>query len=379
MILDLEIESLSYGGGRGVARFEQFVYFVPFTAPGDQIRAEVTFQKKNYGEARLIEILKPSPKRTEPLCPMFGVCGGCRFQHVTYDEQLAQKNSYIKRALLGLEVGELHEIHPNPEPYFYRNRIQVHVRGQKIGFLQAKSNDLVQIEGCPISEKPIHSFLGDTASRRRVLEKNSEKVEIYLDPDLKVQLRGASEAPESSQFSQVNRAQNEFMIQMILKRAALAVADRLEKPFSVLDLYAGSGNLTFPLFETLGVPTMGVELSSVSVQKAKARSSGAGSKLLFTCQGVFEYLKTLRSGSLSETLVVTDPPREGLTRKVIEEFARLKPFAVIHVGCDLMNFSRDLRDFEKRGYKTLWVQPLDMFPQTDHVELIAHLVPAELR
>lgn len=371
--IELHIDSLSYGGGRGVGRHQGFVFFVPYSAPGDRLLVEVTLLKKSHGEARILKILKPSLHRESPLCPVFGECGGCRFQHIAYEEQLRQKDAYIRQALRRLPIGEIQPILPSPRPFHYRNRIQVHIRQSQFGFLKPKSNELIPIEGCFIAEEPIHDFLSRPEAQKELKAKGARKVELIIDKENRLNLRGVEESAELLQFSQVNRFQNENLVETIVNWAKQCKSHSEGKITAVLDLYSGSGNLTFPIYEALCLPVTAVELSGKSVAAARKRTP-KGAPIQFEVLSVDRYLKARPSDlDLSSTLVVSDPPREGLTRGVAERLISLKPPFLIHVGCDLMNFTRDLRKFSENGYELEEVQPLDMFPQTDHVELIARL------
>ena len=131
----LTIDSLAHGGA-GVARHNDFVYFVPYTVPGDKIRARVLRFKKNYAEARRLEVLSPGPSRIKAPCPVFEVCGGCQWQNVNYSEQLIQKQKIVEHALKRIakeEAFELRPILPSPKQFNYRNRAQVKSEGPKVG------------------------------------------------------------------------------------------------------------------------------------------------------------------------------------------------------------------------------------------------------
>lgn len=370
--LELSIDSLSYGGGRGVGRYQGQVLFVPYSAPGDRLVVEVLSLKKSFGEARLIEIVEPSPYRRPPVCPVYGQCGGCSLQHVDYQEQLKQKNLYIQRALRHLSIETLHPIEACSNPYFYRNRIQVHIQESGFGFLKAKSNQLVEIQGCPIAEEPIHQFLGQKNLLSMLRLCGEKKIEIFMDQDKSVCTRKLHEEPEKSQFSQVNRFQNQKLIEMVNGWTQKALSRQSIE--WIYDLYCGDGNLAFPLFEVAQRPVLGVELSQSAVERARLRVP-VGMDLSFRAESVDRFLRAQKD--LSQVLVVSDPPRVGLTERVTSELRRLMPSTIIHIGCDLMSFANDLQRLTHKGsYKILEVQPLDMFPQTDHVELGAWLEKA---
>lgn len=352
-----------------MARHQNFVFFIPFSAPGDRIRARVTRLKKNYGEAHILEVLEQGSSRREALCSVYGQCGGCQFQHINYEEQLTQKNAYIQKALKAIYVEDLKPILPSSTEFYYRNRIQVHVNGDDIGYMKKKSDEMVSIRGCPIAEGPIHEALGNEAFRERVIKAESKKVEVYLAEDESLQLRTSQELTRLMPFSQVNRFQNKELVEVVLSFAK--ELSGLLKPNEVLDLYAGAGNLSFPLHECLGLPLTGVELSAHAVEMARLKVN-KGARISFESMDVKAYVES-KSNRLDRTLVVTDPPRQGLEKSICEALISKGLSSIIHVGCDLMSFARDLKSLQDAGYKVLRVQPIDMFPQTDHVELVAQI------
>src|SRR5687768_462158 len=130
------------------------VVFVPFVAPGETVSARIVTQKKRYAEAELVSILAPSPHRVEPPCPVFGICGGCSYQHLAYEQQLTVKSAQVEQTLR--RVGRLEHVpmQPmigSPKQYSYRNRIRVHRAGGVVGFFAHDSRTLVDVEQCPIA------------------------------------------------------------------------------------------------------------------------------------------------------------------------------------------------------------------------------------
>jgi 23S rRNA (uracil1939-C5)-methyltransferase len=159
--LQLTISDIAFGG-KGVARHEGKVFFVPFTIPGETVTAKITRQKKNFAEADLISIEAPSEHRVQPECPYFGRCGGCSYQHIAYPQQLAIKAQQVEQTLR--RVGRLTEVpmQPiigSPKTYEYRNRIRVHVQGGVTGFYAYDAHALIDIEVCPISAPPVNEAL----------------------------------------------------------------------------------------------------------------------------------------------------------------------------------------------------------------------------
>ena len=174
-LLQLEIQDVAFGG-KGVARHDGKVYFVPFTIPGEKITARVLRQKKNFGEAELLHVETASPDRTEPPCPYFGRCGGCSYQHIAYDRQLAIKAAQVEQTLrrVGrLESVPMQPIVGAPHPYGYRNRIRVHSGGGVTGFFCQRCPGAGRCRAVPAggagSESRLAPFARNACGGRRLL------------------------------------------------------------------------------------------------------------------------------------------------------------------------------------------------------------------
>ncbi len=364
-IIELTIDSLSYNGGRGVGRFEGVVVFVPATAPGDRVRARVTAQKPRFMEAELVEILSPSSARRAPPCPVADRCGGCAWQHVEYTAQVEQKKNILKSSLRALEKnGPIPwlEFLPAPDEFYYRNRIQVQVRGGDFGFFRKGTRDLVSVRECMIAEKAVNESL-------KALKPGQEsKVELARTLSGEVQVMAGARDPEAALFSQVNEAQNEA-----LKLELLALAK--VRPEWMMDLYAGSGNLTWPLVDKFpSVPMTAIELSRSAVERGRATREEKN--LEWHAGDVAVELKRLKPRN-GRGLIVLDPPRTGASQPVIEQLLRHAPQQIVYVSCNPMTFARDVEPLVRSGrYRLESVRGLDMFPQTEHVELIASLCAA---
>lgn len=361
--LDLKIESLSYNGGRGVGRHEGVVVFVPGTAPGDLARVRIIERKPRFMIAEVVEILSPSPSRREPPCSVAGRCGGCSWQHITYAEQVLQKQNILISSLRSVAKLGSFEVQPflaSNREFHYRNRIQVHIDGSRVGFFAKGSNDLVATRDCLVSEAALNAklkslSLAETGGRKRVelaIDELTESVVVRQERD-----------PHTALFGQIHREQNE-----ILKTK---VIDCIEgKPDWAMDLYAGSGNLTFPLWDRVSPqPLLAVELSRESVDRGRKR----GGKILWVAGDVGKVLarEKPRAGN---GCVILDPPRPGCDKAVTDELIRLRPEQLVYVSCNPTTFARDAERLISSGqFKLLHVQGIDMFPQTEHVEMIAYL------
>lgn len=366
-IIELTIDSLSYNGGRGVGRHQGIVVFVPGTAPQDWARVRITLKKKRFWEGEVVEILRHSPLRRKPPCPVAMKCGGCSWQHVKYATQVEQKEQILAISLRGLsKLGEF-KILPllgAKEEFHYRNRIQVQYENGKFGFFEKRTNNIVETDECWIAEPALNVRLKLLAPE--MLGK-ARRIELAQTEDGEVQAIVGDRDPESALFSQVNSAQNE-----VLKERVLALVK--DKPEWIMDLYAGSGNLTFPLAEKFPeVPIEAVEMSRGNVERARRKEIG---NVHWHANDVAKALTKWKP--LQDTgLIVLDPPRPGCDPKVIDQLLRHRPKQIIYVSCDPTTFARDAEILLKSGaYKLESVQGLDMFPQTEHVELIASLCAA---
>jgi 23S rRNA (uracil1939-C5)-methyltransferase len=366
-------------GGRGVGRHEGMVVFIPDTAPNETVRAQITSLKKNFAEAKLVEILKPSPSRVKPICPVAGICGGCSWQHIAYDEQLRQKQNIVADAMrkfAGRGALTVEPTVPSPNPFSYRNRIQLHYENGQIGFHKRGSNEIVPIDVCAITDDKlipeIKKLRGELSSKKSPAARR----ELYLTeqgvPSVSSELRFDDELG----FAQVNESQNQNLIRYVL--------ENLDDPEQVFDLYAGAGN--FALAIASARPELkriiGVELHPKSVEHGKKKAQLIKlNKLEFVHASVGDFLTEvvtkprakISKEDFSRATVVLDPPRAGCDDVVRKRLIQLMPQTIVYVSCDPVTLARDLAAFNRELYDITRIQPFDMFPQTDHVETIVVL------
>ena len=352
-------------GGAGVGREESGrAIFVPYTAPGDQVRVEITEEKKNYAQAKLLEIVTPSSLRVQPPCPVFTQCGGCQWQHIPYDFQWKTKVAGVRQVLsrASLELASLEEI-PAEQVWEYRNRVQM--RGEKgtLGFYEAGSNRVVAVERCEIARREINEALPKLKEEARSF-KNPYKVEIEVAPDGEV-IHAWNSRHAASGFRQVHDAQNEKL------KAWVSAA--IEGSGVLLDLFGGYGNLSLPLADKMR------EVHCVDFSSPTSTPGGLNARMIFHRSGVLPWLKkfSLPAEVPSQVSVILDPPREGLGEDfeaIASHLLRLKATEIIAVGCDADSWARDVSKFVKKGWKLKRAVALDLFPQTSHVEAIAQLV-----
>ncbi|HVK62628.1 MAG TPA: TRAM domain-containing protein, partial [Bdellovibrionales bacterium] len=218
--LEVQIERLAVGG-RGVARHEGLVIFVPDTAPGERVEVTLTLVKKNFAEAKLNRVLHPSSHRRTPPCPVAGVCGGCNWQHLEYDEQVRVKRELVRESLSkfsGFDVSKTESVSPviaSPREFRYRNRSQFHHDGSKFGYFKRGSHSIVDIDDCPITEEAIAAKIPEL--KKQLANKKPGRIEVSLDQDGVVRVKSADIQHDEDEggglsFSQVNSEQNKLLI-----------------------------------------------------------------------------------------------------------------------------------------------------------------------
>jgi 23S rRNA (uracil1939-C5)-methyltransferase len=388
----LEVEKLVYGGD-GLIRHEGQVVLTPFTIGGERVDVEIEKAKQGVARGKLETVTVPSELRVTPDCEYFGRCGGCHYQHISYEGQLAAKTAILAETLT--RVGKLKDL-PEIEvisgkPWGYRNRAQFHVLNGKLGYLQRGSHKLCAIESCPISSPMINRAI---ASLNRMLKDrrwpkfvkslevftNEEQVQVnimeYDQPVAKrffewceEEIPGLVTGPleygrfrvSHGSFFQSNR----FLAQRMAEYSIEGASGK-----SAIDLYAGVGLFTLPLaekFETV----MAVETGTGAIRDLEFNAQRAGLKIDTSVGNVDEYLARRED---TADFVLADPPRTGLGKMVTHRLSELKPERVVLVSCDPATLARDLAALE--DYKLESLALVDLFPQTFHIETVAKLVRA---
>lgn len=384
--IELTIENLS-NQGDGVGRIDNWVVFVPYTLPGERVRARVYRNDKNHSCADLVEVLEPSPERVEPQCPVFGYCGGCQYQHLNYEAQLKWKTEQVAD-LLRLQTGMQLPVKPaiaSPVTYGYRSKITPHFHKPKdakignIGFLKVGSrSEVCDIRQCPIAMEPLNEALPlvrksvhqAAAQYRRgatILMRVSEGSVITNNNAICTEHVGDLTFNFlAGDFFQNNPYILPAFTGYVAEQACASGARYL------VDAYCGSGLFALSLahrFEKV----LGVEVSETSADwaRANARSNGIehASFLAASAEAIFEQVDF----PAEETAVVIDPPRKGCDMAFLNQLFAFGPKRVVYVSCNPATQIRDLAEFDKAGYKVTEVQPFNLFPQTKHLECVATL------
>lgn len=371
--LTVSVEKLAVGGA-GVARHDGIVIFIPQAAPQEVLKIEITEKKKNFCEGKILEIITPSIHRRETPCRIADRCGGCNWQHLTEEEQRRQKQTIVtdtlRKFLRDLEF-EVLPIIPSPRSFRYRNRIQPKMKGNHFGFFERNSHQIVTTDDCLITEETLAEKFNEVREWAKSLNSRELlKLEMYLTPEGKVEYGKIDRYDESVGFSQVNRFQNADLIQTALEYIGDHKASR------IIELYAGSGNFTFPLRNKFPqTPMTAVELNPKLVSLGRKLSKGLD--ITYVEADVEKYVA--QNNFANTDLIFLDPPRAGTSREIMERIASSGAQKIIYISCHPVALARDLQWFMAKAkslnlnYRLSKVQPFEMFPQTDHVETIVEL------
>jgi 23S rRNA (uracil1939-C5)-methyltransferase len=356
--VELKIEDIAFGG-KGVARENGKAVFIPFTIEGELVTARITREKKQFAEAEIVDLREKSPHRVKPLCPYFGRCGGCAYQHIDYAHQLEIKWRQVHDVLQ--RIGKLKDVPmrpivPSPLTYGYRNRITVHAENGVIGYFRRDSHRLIDIERCPIAMDEVNRELADL--RAHDVRDGHYTLRAKLGPRV---------------FSQTNdgvaNALRDLIVELVPPNQDL-----------LIDAFCGAGFFAKALADKFE-RVVGIDWDRFAIAAAK---ENAGAKETYIAGNIEEELSrtnlTALSGQVSrietevaaKTTVVVDPPAVGLSAQLRKTIMDLGPATLIYVSCNPATMARDVKDLQSR-FKIESVTPLDMFPQTAEIEVVAHL------
>ncbi|HST31759.1 MAG TPA: TRAM domain-containing protein [Chthoniobacterales bacterium] len=346
-IVDLQIQDIAFGG-KGVARENGKAVFVPFTIESEQISARITREKKQFAEAEVTDIRKVSSHRVEPRCPYFGRCGGCAYQHIDYGHQLETKARQVRDLLkrIGKFNGApMRAIVPSPQDYAYRSRITVHAEEGVIGYFRRDSHRLIDVEHCPIATDEVNRELTDLRGRKV--------------PDGHYTLRAKSGPRIFTQTNDgVGKALRDLIVNLVPANQKLLV-----------DAYCGAGFFAKGLlgkFESV----IGIDWDRFAIAAA---NENATAQETYIAGDVESGLRSaLKNCDPDKTMLLLDPPATGLTTRVREIIFDLAPATLVYISCNPATLARDLFDL-RQPFEMKSVTPLDMFPQTAEIEVVAEL------
>jgi 23S rRNA (uracil1939-C5)-methyltransferase len=363
-IVDLKVKDIAFGG-KGVAREQGKAVFIPYTIEGELVSAEIAREKRQFAEADLVEVKQSSPNRVAPECPYFGRCGGCAYQHIDYEHQLAIKWRQLRDALQ--RIGKLKDVPmrpivPSPKQHAYRNRITVHAQDGVIGFFRRDSHRLIDIECCRISLEQVNRALAELREQKHVRDGH------YT-------LRSASEPRVFSQVNdEVAQALRDLIVDLVPPNQEL-----------LIDAYCGVGFFAKALIEKFE-RVIGIDWDRFAIAAAKENASEKETYISGDVETELQEVGpvhlnrpagrndavTGRLRSTAPTTLIIDPPATGLTEGVRKAISDLAPETLIYVSCNPPTLARDLKELQHK-FAINSVTALDMFPQTAEIEVLAHL------
>jgi 23S rRNA (uracil1939-C5)-methyltransferase len=429
----LKITDLNHQGD-GVGKIEGFTLFVPRALPGEDVQVEVTALHKSYGEARVITIEKKSADRVEPLCPYFGVCGGCQLQHLTYEKQLAWKQSMVSetlRRIAGIEAPVL-PIIAMDEPWHYRNKAQIHIakiKGRVVnGFFEQGSHNIIDLKQCPVQHPANEEMLNIL---RRALQKYSEQsgeTETSAFPITSAVVRTSFQSGHC--VVALNAAPGRTYINRTKQLAALITHESGGKVVDIVLLHQGkkagitllsgqsnleefvdpfryqvsphsffqinpqqakrlyesaaafSGNPrtaydlycgtgNFSLYlSRVAENVIGVDSEKSAIEDATTNAALNNINNISFINARAEAIPTLLQKGKQPVTIFLNPPRKGCSPALITDVVRANPERIVYISCNPATLARDLGLLQKTGFTTQKVQPVDMFPHTSHVETV---------
>lgn len=434
--LELDFTDL-LANGQAVARAHGLVVFCFGPLPAERALVRVTTRKPTYAVAEMRKLLQAAPERADPFCPVFGECGGCQVQHLSYEAQLRWKRDMVRNALQrigGIGDADVAECVGTTRPRDYRNKMALVVEhrahGAAVGFYRARSHDLVPIEACPVVAPQLSDYIASLAratpedalsvalsEATHVIARSSRRGEAVVSvttPQYDEALAGVSarvleELPGSiglvdsfdsksanavmGRRERVLAGRSEieeeiggiryrvspasfFQINVeILERIFETIAS-LRSPARVVDLYCGMGTFSL-LFARNGAEVIGVEENRNAIAEAASNAAlnGLEGNASFACERVERWVRMDhgKEALRRAELVFLDPPRKGSDEVTLRAIASSRVPYVMYLSCDPATLARDLRLLVANGYTLHNVQPFDMFPQTGHVETLVML------
>jgi len=402
---EITLTTFTYGGDALGRLDDGRAVFVPFGLPGERVRVRLTEEKRNFARGELVEVLEALPQRIVPRCIHFGVCGGCHYQNLPYEEQLLAKTEILRDQLMRIgkmENPPVKKMVACPNPWNYRNQVQFHLtKDGRLGYVGAgttSAQGIIPIIECHLPGASINSLWPQLEFEP---EMNIERVSLRAGKDEDLMLVLESDFPESPEleieagisvthvyednavviagndhivirvlggdfrvsaasFFQVNTVMAEKMVYHLLTNLALSPT------ITLLDVYCGVG-----LFSAFLAPKcktlIGIESSESACEDFTFNLDEFDNVELYmgTAEDVIPHLEA------KPDIVLVDPPRCGLEKRVVDGILKLDPRLIAYVSCDPSTLARDVARLINGGYRLKDVTPFDLFPQTYHIESIS--------
>jgi len=400
--MEAKIIGLDYQG-RGIAKIDNVVTFIYNALENEIVEFKIIKENKTFNEAKTIKIIKASTDRVSPICPYYEICGGCDLMHMNYDSQLKFKENKVKDTINKIAKFDVlvKPIIKAAETLNYRNKITFHISNSRIGYYEKKSNDFIEINQCLTCDSNINNLINeikkiDLTKVTNITIRNSKNTfenmviletkcdidtsnlksfsSVYLKiNDQYVLKSGSSKISEKmneltfnispSAFFQVNTVQAIKLYDKVKEYAELTGSE------NVLDLYCGTGSIGLYL-ASKAKHVYGIEINENAIKDAIENNKiNKISNADFLALNANQFLDKIHE---KIDVLIVDPPRGGLDNKTIKSIIKLQAFKVIYVSCNVATLARDLKALTE-CYDLKELTPIDMFPNTCHVECISVL------
>ena len=442
----LKIEKM-INEGYGLARLENMPVFINDVCPNETVKVKIIRHNKNYLLGELIDVIVPSSSRVKPICPLHNACGSCNWQHISYEEQLIQKQNIVLETLKKIAGynGKIDKIIESPHTSEYRCKIQMPVSQTKVskrilaGYYKKNSHELINIKYCPMQPKiinVINEFVKEQAQilnisaydekkhvgslRHIIYRTNSQQSEILvnivingevIDSNLKklaeilfdnfkeiigvcvnfntkktnVILGNETKAIVGKSFYVENLSGIKYQIsansffqvnplcaEKIFNKVKELISTKTTNP-TILDAYSGVSSFGIWLSDVASrVVSIEEVLSASNDAKANIKLNNIKNLDVINGDAAIEFKKLIDS-DMKFDVSITDPPRKGCTIESIENLVKLTNKYIVYVSCNVSTLARDMKLINEKGFRTIYVQPADLFPNTYHVETVCLL------
>ena len=389
----IKIESLDHNG-RGIARLNNKIVFVNNALPNEIVEIKTISEKKNYIEAEVVRYIEKSKDRIDSICPYYDKCGGCNLLHMDYKDQLKFKQNKIENIInkyLGKKV-KINDIVGSDNIFNYRNKVTFHVN-KKIGYFKDKTNDIVEIENCPLASTQINNAIPylnklDLNNINEIICRvgsNELMIIIKSNKDINIEpIKGIANSiyindklVYGNKFIYNNIGKYKYIISPnsffqinndVCKKLYDKIDIETKESKDVLDLYCGTGSIGLYINNNKNI--IGIEINEDAINNANTNKVINNiENINFICGDSGKKSTNLKF--LPDSIIV-DPPRNGLDNTTIRNILNMSPKKIIYVSCDPMTLVRDLKTLNN-NYDIISVTPFDMFPQTKHVETVTIL------
>ena len=380
----LQLDDIAFEGG-ALAHDGPRIVFAEYGIPGETVSVELLRSRAGVAMGRVVEVLKSSPDRVDAPCPYFGACGGCQWQHITYPRQLTFKEHIVREQLR--RIGRFINPPVSPavaaeNPWGYRNHLRFTAKRRgEVGFVQRGSHRFLRVDHCLIADDHVNDALPGLQGKCGGMHQLTFRVgvntdEMLVHPDLKAiepsiesgqrfyheEILGRRFRISGASFFQTNTAQTERLVGLVRDCLDLGENETL------VDAYAGVGTFAV-ILAPLVHRVVAIEESAAAVDDAMVNIAGMPNIQYY--KGKVEEL--LPQISEPADVLILDPPRQGCDAKALEAVIQMAPNRIAYVSCDPSTLARDLRILVDGGFELREVTPVDMFPQTHHIECVATL------